>query len=119
MPASVEEKTVCSISGLLAVSGSCPGIKELFATDMVENDRCTGHGGYDYNSDDEEDDEDDDESTGNNDYGYDDNQGNSTGNNNGGGDTGTTVDPPSSDPVIKDPSNTGPTTPEPTPEPSE
>lgn len=50
LPSTVEQKSVCSISGLLAVAGSCPSITELFATDMLENDRCTGHGGYNYGS---------------------------------------------------------------------
>lgn len=43
MPASVEQKTVCSISGLLAVDGSCPGITEYFATDTLPTERCSGH----------------------------------------------------------------------------
>ncbi|MGF0033341.1 transglycosylase domain-containing protein [Bariatricus sp. SGI.154] len=43
MPASVEKKTVCSISGLLAVDGSCPGITEYFATDTLPTERCPGH----------------------------------------------------------------------------
>ena len=50
LPSTVEQKSVCSISGLLAVAGSCPSITELFATDMLENDRCTGHGGSNYGS---------------------------------------------------------------------
>ncbi len=47
MPPSVEQKTVCSISGMLAVPGSCPGITEYFATDILPTKRCTGHG-YSY-----------------------------------------------------------------------
>ena len=47
MPPSVEQKTVCSISGMLAVPGSCPGITEYFATDILPTERCTGHG-YSY-----------------------------------------------------------------------
>ena len=52
IPPSVEQKTVCSISGMLAVPGSCPGITELFATDILPTERCTGHG---YSYDEEED----------------------------------------------------------------
>lgn len=48
MPPSVEQKTVCSITGMLAVPGSCPGITEYFATDILPTERCTGHG-YSYN----------------------------------------------------------------------
>lgn len=43
MPASVQQKTVCSISGLLAVSGNCPGITEYFATDTLPTESCPGH----------------------------------------------------------------------------
>lgn len=54
MPPSVEQKTVCSISGMLAVPGSCPGITEYFATDILPTERCTGHG-YSYDESSEED----------------------------------------------------------------
>ena len=43
MPASVQQKTICSISGLLAVSGNCPGITEYFATDTLPTESCPGH----------------------------------------------------------------------------
>lgn len=55
MPPSVEQKTVCSISGMLAIPGSCPGITEYFATDILPTERCTGHG-YTYSEEDEDDD---------------------------------------------------------------
>ncbi len=61
MPPSVEQKTVCSISGMLAVPGSCPGITEYFATDILPTERCTGHG-YTYDEETEpEEDSDEDE----------------------------------------------------------
>ena len=60
MPPSVEQKTVCSISGMLAVPGSCPGITEYFATDILPTERCTGHGySYDDSDEGEEDEEED------------------------------------------------------------
>ena len=43
MPASVQQKTICSISGLLAVSGNGPGITEYFATDTLPTESCPGH----------------------------------------------------------------------------
>ena len=43
MPASVQQKTICSISGLLAVSENCPGITEYFATDTLPTESCPGH----------------------------------------------------------------------------
>ena len=58
MPPSVEQKTVCSISGMLAVPGSCPGITEYFATDILPTERCTGHG-YSYEEGEEEEPEED------------------------------------------------------------
>ena len=60
VPPSVEQKTVCSISGMLAVPGSCPGITELFATDILPTERCTGHG-YSYDEEDTSETEEDDE----------------------------------------------------------
>ncbi len=59
MPPSVEQKTVCSISGMLAVPGSCPGITEYFATDILPTERCTGHG-YSYEEGEEGETEEDD-----------------------------------------------------------
>ena len=43
MPSSVEKKTVCSETGKLAVSGSCPAITEYFATDTAPTEVCPGH----------------------------------------------------------------------------
>lgn len=60
VPPSVEQKTVCSISGMLAVPGSCPGITELFATDILPTERCTGHG-YSYDEEDTSETEEDEE----------------------------------------------------------
>ena len=59
MPPTVEQKTVCSITGQLAVSGSCPGITELFATDNPMADRCPGHGYSEPTSEEPEENEDD------------------------------------------------------------
>ena len=43
MPSSVEKKTICSETGKLAVSGSCPAITEYFATDTAPTEVCPGH----------------------------------------------------------------------------
>lgn len=48
IPPSVEKKSVCSITGKLAVAGSCPAITELFAIDSIANESCPGHAGYSY-----------------------------------------------------------------------
>ena len=45
MPASVEQKTVCTLTGKLAVAGQCPSITEYFATDTAPTESCSGHGG--------------------------------------------------------------------------
>ena len=42
MPASVEQKTVCSVTGLLAVS-SCPSYTEYFAKGTVPTEVCDHH----------------------------------------------------------------------------
>lgn len=47
MPASVEQKTICTITGKLARAGSCPSITEYFATDNVATEVCPGHGSVD------------------------------------------------------------------------
>ena len=44
MPSSVEQKTVCTITGLLARPGSCPSVTEYFASDNVPTQVCSGHG---------------------------------------------------------------------------
>lgn len=88
IPPSVEQKTICSISGMLAVPGSCPGITELFATDILPTERCTGHGySYDESQNNEEDPKEDDSDT-------------------------TTDVPNDTTPVIPDPTPTTPTTPD-------
>ena len=43
MPSSVEKKTICSETGKLAVSESCPAITEYFATDTAPTEVCPGH----------------------------------------------------------------------------
>ena len=45
MPNSVEKKTVCKLTGKLAVAGQCPSITEYFAKDTVPTERCSGHAG--------------------------------------------------------------------------
>lgn len=42
MPASVQQKTICSKTGLLATS-SCTGITEFFAEGSVPSQSCSGH----------------------------------------------------------------------------
>lgn len=42
MPSSVEQKSVCTISGYLANS-SCPSVTEYFATDSLPHQSCPGH----------------------------------------------------------------------------
>lgn len=44
MPSTVQQKTICSITGYLAVSGNCPGVTEYFAEGTVPNEACPGHG---------------------------------------------------------------------------
>lgn len=51
-PASVEQKTICTQTGLLATY-SCPSLTEYFATDTVPTQSCAGHyvqNTYDNNS---------------------------------------------------------------------
>ena len=71
LPPTVEQESVCTVSGLRATTG-CPSTTELFATDMPGNDLCDGHGYEYYNPYDwmtgtetDEDDTDTDENTGN------------------------------------------------------
>ena len=42
MPTSVEQKTICTASGMLARPG-CPSRTEYFATDNAPTETCTGH----------------------------------------------------------------------------
>lgn len=41
----LEQKTVCSLSGLLAVPGKCPTTTEYFAAGTAPTETCTGHAG--------------------------------------------------------------------------
>lgn len=43
MPSTVQQKTICSITGYLAVSGNCPGVTEYFAEGSIPNQACPGH----------------------------------------------------------------------------
>lgn len=47
MPASVEQKTVCELTGCLARAGACPAVTEYFASGSVPDEVCPGHGDYD------------------------------------------------------------------------
>ncbi len=47
MPASIEQKTVCSLTGYLARPGACPAVTEYFASGSVPDEVCPGHGDYD------------------------------------------------------------------------
>ena len=42
MPSSVEQKTICTQTGMLATS-SCPSLTEYFAKGSVPSQSCTGH----------------------------------------------------------------------------
>ena len=44
MPSSVEKKTVCTLTGKLAVAGQCPSTTEYFAADTAPTESCPGHG---------------------------------------------------------------------------
>lgn len=76
VPTSVEKKSICTRTGLLAVSG-CPSITEYFATDTLPTQSCSGH----YVAPNPEPDTTDEPT---------DNNGNTTGD---GNNTGTTTDP--------------------------
>ncbi len=73
MPSSVVQKTVCTRTGLLAVSG-CPSRTDYFDKDTAPTESCSGHGGWRYSD---------------NDYssGTDTNTGDTDDNNTGGGNT--------------------------------
>ena len=51
MPSSVVQKTVCTRTGLLAVSG-CPSRTDYFDKDTAPTESCSGHGGWRYSDDD-------------------------------------------------------------------
>lgn len=58
MPDSVEKKTVCKLTGMLARAGRCPSVTEYFDTDTLPDEVCTGHGDVDSGDDDDDDDDD-------------------------------------------------------------
>ena len=97
VPSSVERKSICTITGKLAVSG-CPSITEYFAKDTLPAETCSGHG-YSYGSKSNSSTEDDSNSTANTsgdsnrENGSNSTTGNTTGNTATGGDTtgGTTT----------------------------
>ena len=106
MPSSVSQKTVCSITGLLATE-SCPGITEYFAEGTVPTQTCAGHA-VEKDPDDKDKDKDKDKTNNNNDTDDDDdssdtnsNDNNSDGSTDGNTDSGTTT-----------PDNGGTTTPD-------
>ena len=55
MPDSVEKKTVCKKTGMLARTGRCPSVTEYFDTDVLPDEVCSGHEDVDDGDDDEED----------------------------------------------------------------
>lgn len=92
MPSSVEQKSVCTISGYLANS-SCPSVTEYFATDSLPDQSCPGHKNHSEDYDSEENDskshDTNSDNTGNNTgTNTGDNTGGTTGGNTGGGDAG-------------------------------
>lgn len=95
MPASVEQKTVCELTGYLARAGSCPAVTEYFASGTVPDEVCPGHG-------EEEEEEEEEENTNQNP------DGNTTDPNPGGDNEGNET--PNPDPANPDPE------PNPTPE---
>ena len=86
MPSSVEQKSVCTITGYLATS-SCPSVTEYFATDSLPDQSCPGHKKHSEDYDSEENDskshDTNSDNTGNN-------TGTNTGDNTGGTTGGTT-----------------------------
>ena len=58
MPDSVEKKSVCKKTGLLARAGRCPAVTEYFDTDVLPDEVCSGHGDVEDEDDEDEDDED-------------------------------------------------------------
>ena len=82
MPASVQQKTICTQSGLLATS-TCPALTEYFAEGTVPTQSCSGHY-VEPKEDEKEKEEDDKESSENGDSNNSgsDNSGNNSGGNN-------------------------------------
>lgn len=83
MPSSVEQKTICTQTGLLAVNG-CPSLTEYFAKGTVPTQSCSGHKSA---SDDAEKDKEDKDPSDTGDTSNGD-TGNETGGGNSGGGTG-------------------------------
>ena len=85
MPSSVVRKSICTESGLLAVSG-CPSVTDYFGEDSVPTQSCPGHRRQE--TPDEEEGNDSDSDTGNTGNNTDNGNtgGNNTGNGNNGGD---------------------------------
>ncbi|MCI8834423.1 MAG: glycosyl transferase [Ruminococcus sp.] len=103
MPASVQQKSVCTKTGLLAVSG-CPTITEFFAEGSIPSQSCSGHSKPKTKEDeDDKDKEDEDE-----DDKKDDENGNTT--TEPPEDPGTTPDTPDTPITPPDTPNTPPTT---------
>ena len=84
MPSSVEQKTICTKTGLLAVDG-CPSLTEYFAKGTVPTQSCSGHKSE---SDDSEKDKDDDKDTSDTGDTNNGDTGNETGGSDSGGETG-------------------------------
>ena len=85
MPASVQQKTICTQTGLLATS-SCPALTEYFAEGTVPSQSCSGH--YVAPSEDETEENDDDSSDNDDSNDSDSGNGGSNGNNSGGSNSG-------------------------------
>ena len=43
MPSTIERKTICTKSGLLAIPGECPSLTEYFAPGTAPTETCEGH----------------------------------------------------------------------------
>lgn len=67
MPDSVEKKTVCKLTGMLARAGRCPSVTEYFDMDALPDEVCSGHGDVDNGDDDDEDDNEDEDNEDNGD----------------------------------------------------
>lgn len=107
MPSSVSQKTVCSITGLLATE-SCPGITEYFAEGTIPTQTCAGHAvEKDPDDNDKDKDKDKDKTNNNNDTDDDDSSDTDSNDNNSGGSTDGNTDSGTTTP-----NNGGTTTPD-------
>ena len=43
MPSTIERKTICTETGLLAIPGECPSLTEYFAPGTAPTETCGGH----------------------------------------------------------------------------